>query len=76
MAVTLLVGGIFTSVSVYDVCNRLLDQEAFGGLLLISIIANFSTPLILCLVVVLFTLLVRWHIMKRMESLLMEGLEL
>jgi len=69
MAVTLLVWGIFTSVSVYDVCNRLLDQKAFGGLLLISIIADFSTALILCLVVVLFTLLVRWHVMKRMEHL-------
>jgi hypothetical protein len=69
MAVTLLVGGIFTSVSVYDVCNRLLDQKAYGGLLLISIIANFSSALTLCLVVVLFTLLVRWHIIKRMELL-------
>jgi hypothetical protein len=69
MAVTLLVWGIFTSVSVYDVCNRLLDQKAFGGLLLISIIADFSTVLILCLVVVLFTLFVRWHLMKRIERL-------
>jgi hypothetical protein len=67
MAVTMLVWGIFTSVSVYDVCNRLFDQKVFGGLLLISIIADFSTALILCLVVVLFTLLVRWHIMKRIE---------
>jgi hypothetical protein len=69
IAVTLLVWGIFTSVSVYDVCNRLFDQKVFGGLLLISIIADFSTALILCLVVVFFTLLVRWHIMKRMERL-------
>jgi len=69
MAVTLLVWGIFISVSVYDVCNRLLDQKAFGGLLLISIIADFSTALILCLLVVLFTLLVRWHVVKRMERL-------
>jgi hypothetical protein len=69
MAVTLLAGGIFTSVSVYDVCNRLLGQKVFGSLLLISMIAEFSTALTLCLVVVLFTLLVRWHIMKRIEHL-------
>jgi hypothetical protein len=69
MAVTLVAWGIFTSVSVYDVCIKLLDQKAFGGLLLISIIADFSIALTLCLVVLLFTLLVHWHLMKRMECL-------
>jgi hypothetical protein len=69
MAVTLLVWGIFTCVSVYDVCNRLLDQKAFGGLLLISLVADFSTALVVCLVVVLYSLLVRWHLIKRIERL-------
>ncbi len=69
MVATQLVGGIFISVSIYGVCNRLLDQKAFGGLLIIFIIAEFSTALSSCLIVVLFTLLVRWHIIKRMEHL-------
>jgi hypothetical protein len=69
MVATLLVGGIFVSVSVYDVCNRLLDQKRFGDLLIIFIIAEFSTALSSCLIVVLFILLVRWHIIKRLERL-------
>lgn len=69
MAVTLLVGGIFTSLSVYDLRNRSLDQKACGGLLLVSIIAEFSIAFTLSLVVVLFTLLVRWHVTKRLEEL-------
>jgi hypothetical protein len=67
MALTFLVWGIFTWVSVYEVCSRLLDQKAFGGLLLISLVEEFSAALTLCLVVVLYTLLVRWHVMKRIE---------
>jgi hypothetical protein len=69
MALTLLVWGIFTSVSVYDVCNTLLDEKVFGGLLLISLAGEFSTALTLCLVVVLYTLLVRWHVVMRVEYL-------
>ena len=69
MAVTLVVGGIFTSLSVYDVCSRLLLQKTYGGTLLIAILGDFSTALTLCLVVVLFILLVRWYLIKRIEQL-------
>jgi len=69
IALTLVIWGIFTSLSVYDVCNRLLGQKTYGSALFIDILGEFSTALTLCLVVVLFILLVRWYLMKRMEQL-------
>jgi len=69
MALTLVIWGISTSVSVYDVCNSLLLQKTYGNALPIYILEDFSTALTLCLVVLLFILLVRWYVMKRMEQL-------
>jgi hypothetical protein len=66
---TFLFWGIFTSVSLYDVCVRLLNLPAFGGLLLINVILGFSTSLTAALLVVLFAFIVRWHIVKRIENL-------
>jgi len=69
MTLTLVIWGIFTSLSTSDMCNGLLAQKTYGSTLFIYILGEFSTALTLCLVVVLFMLLVRWYLMKRMEQL-------
>ncbi len=66
---TFLGWGIFTSISVYDVCNRLLDDKVIGSFMIVFVIQEFSTVLSMALFVVLFVFLVRWHVVKRLEHL-------
>jgi hypothetical protein len=60
--------GIFASISLYNLCNRLLDDKRVGGLLVVFLIREFSTTLTMALLVVLFAFLVQWHITMRMEN--------
>jgi len=66
---TLLAWGIFASVSLYDVCDRLLPSKTIGSPVILFVIQDFSTTLTMALLVVLFLHLVRWHILKRIEHL-------
>jgi len=61
--------GIFASMSLYDLCNRLLDQKRVGDLLVVFLIRDFSTALTMALFVVLFAFSVRWHVCERIEHL-------
>ena len=61
--------GIFASMSLYDLCNRLLDQKRVGDLLVVFLIQDFSTTLIMALLVALFAFLVRWDVSRRIEHL-------
>jgi len=67
---TFLAWGIFASVSLYDVCNGLLDSKSsIGSFVILFVIQDFSTTLTITLLVVLFLYLVRWHMLKRIERL-------
>jgi hypothetical protein len=66
---TFLAWGICASVSLYDVCNRLLESKGSIGSFVILFIQDFSTTLTMALLVVLFLYLVRWHMLERIERL-------
>lgn len=61
--------GIFTSVGLYDFCNRLLNEKAVGRFEILFGIEEFSTVLSMALLTVLFLVLIRWHILRRIEWL-------
>ena len=66
---TLLGWGILTSLSVSDLCIRLLYDKKVGSFAIVSVIQDVSVALTMALVVVLFSFLARWHMMKRIEYL-------
>jgi hypothetical protein len=66
---TFLAWGIVASVVLYDFCNRLLGQKAVGRIEILLAIEGFSTVLSIALLVVFFLVLIRWHILKRIEQL-------
>ena len=66
---TFLGWGIVASISLTDVCSRLLDDKRIGSSVILFVIQDFSTVLTMALLVVLFLFLVRWHMLKRIEHL-------
>lgn len=66
---TFLGWGIFASISLTDVCSRLLDYKTIGSSLIPFTIQDFSTALTMALLAVLFLFVVRWHMLKRIEHL-------
>lgn len=66
---TFLGWGIFASISLTDVCRRLLDYKRIGSSVILFTIQDFSTALTMALLVVLFLFVVRWHMLKRIEHL-------
>jgi hypothetical protein len=65
--------GIFASISLYELCDRLLDQRRVGDLLVVFLIREFSTALTMALLVALFLYLVQWHLHRRAEKLVSPG---
>src|SRR5260370_38249225 len=66
---TFLAWGIFASITLPDVCSRLLDDKRIGSSLLLFIIPDFSTTLTMELLGSLFLLFVQWHMLKRIEQI-------
>jgi hypothetical protein len=66
---TFLAWGILASISLTDVCNRLLANKTMGNFVILFVIQDFSTTLTMALLVVLFLFLVRWHVLKRIEHI-------
>jgi hypothetical protein len=66
---TFLAWGIFASITLTDVCSRLLDDKRIGSSWLLFIIPDFSTTLTMALLVALFLFLVRWHMLRRIEHI-------
>lgn len=66
---TLLGWGILTSLTVSDLCNHLLYDKKVGSFAIVFVIQDLSVALTMALVAVLFSFLVRWHILKRIEHL-------
>lgn len=66
---TFLGWGLFASVRLYNVCNRLLDDKMAGRFVVVYLVREFSTALTMALIVVIFVFLARWHIINRIEHL-------
>jgi len=58
---------IFTSISLYELCNRLLDDRRVGDLLVVYLVREFSTTLTMALLVALVVFLLQWNLHRRME---------
>lgn len=69
IGLTVLTSGVFASVSLYDFCNRLLGEKRTAREMILFTIRDSSTSLTMILLVVLFSFLVRWHMLKRIEHL-------
>jgi hypothetical protein len=66
---TCLIMGLFASVTVYSISDRLLANE--GKILVISFVIRYlSSMLTLGLLVSLYAFLARWHICRRIERFL------
>ena len=61
--------GIFASISLYQLCNKLLDERRVGDLLVVYLILDFSATLMMALLVALFAYLLQWNLHKRVETL-------
>lgn len=69
MVSTFLSWGILTSIGVYDVRDRFLDDKRIGSMVILFVIEDFSKALTMALLVVLILFLVRWHVVRRIDSL-------
>jgi hypothetical protein len=69
ICLTVLTWGVFASVSLYDFCSGLLMEKRMAREMFLFAIQDFSTTLTMTLLVVLFSFLVRWHLLKRIEYL-------
>jgi len=61
--------GIFASISLYELCNRLLDDRRVGDLLVVYLIREFSTTFTMALLVALLVFLLQWNLHRRVEKL-------
>lgn len=62
-------GGIVASTSLTHFCYRLLGEKGVERLAPLFAMLDFSTTLSLTLLVVFFSFLVRWHLLKRIDQL-------
>lgn len=69
IGLTFLSWGIFASVSLYDICDGLLNEKRIGSFIVLIIIEDFSSAFSMSLLLVLFLFVVRWHMLKRTELL-------
>lgn len=67
IALTFLGWGLFASVNLFDVCNRLFDENKIRRPDILFVIQDFSTTLTMALLVIIFLFLARWHIVRRIE---------
>ena len=59
--------GVFASISLYNLCNQLLDDKRVGGLMVVFLVREFSTTLTMALLVALFAFLAQWHMSRRIQ---------
>jgi hypothetical protein len=69
IGLTFLIWGIFASVSIHTFCEGLLVEKRTGRGQILYAIQEFSTTLTMTLLVVLFSFLVRWHMLQRIAHL-------
>ena len=66
---TLLGWAILSSTALYKFCNGMLNEKVTGRTVILLVIRDFSTLLSMALWVILFLLLVQWHVSARIEHL-------
>ncbi len=66
---TFLGWGILASISLYEVCDRLLDVKGMARFAILFVVQDFAVALVMALLVAVFLFLVRWHMLDRMQHL-------
>lgn len=61
--------GLLISLRITDLCNNLPYQRASAWLVIVSVAREVSVALTMAMLVMLFSILARWHILKRIEYL-------
>ncbi len=69
LGLTFLVWALSSSLKVYNLCNRMLDESRVGDLVVVFLAREFSTILSLTLLICLFVFLARWHFLNRLAKL-------
>jgi hypothetical protein len=66
---TLLTSGLCISLSLNNVCNRLMNVKVVGVSTIIFILADYATVLTMTFFAILLMFLVRWHFIARINYL-------
>jgi len=66
---TFLAWGILACHGLYEICNGLLSEKAVGHFVIIFVIKGFLMTLNMALLTALVLVLIRWHILRRIEWL-------
>jgi hypothetical protein len=66
---TFLLWGTLTSLSLSDVCDRLLGEKTIGSAVILFVIRDYAAALTMAFLVVFFSFFVQWHILARIERL-------
>lgn len=69
MVLTSLAWGLFTSTNLYRLCDRLLDDNRVGSLLVVFLVREFSSIFSLTILVALFAFLAQCHLSSRIQGI-------
>jgi hypothetical protein len=61
--------GLLTALTITDLCSRLFYERTTGWPLIVSFVRELSVALTMAILIMLFSLFARWHMLKRIESL-------
>ena len=69
IGLTFLGWGIFTSISLVDVCYRALSEKVLGWATFLFVLTDYAHALNMALFAVLLLYLIRWHMLTRIDRL-------
>ena len=69
IGLTFLGWGIFASVTLVNLCYRLLDEKVVGLGTFLLVLIDYATTLSLALFAIALLYLIRWHILQRIQRL-------
>lgn len=61
--------GMLTALTITDLCSRLFYERSKGWPVIVSGVRELSVALTMAMLIMLFSLLARWHMLKRVEFL-------
>jgi hypothetical protein len=70
---TFLTSGLCISLSLYDVCNRLMNEKVVGIFTILLVLSDYATALTMTFIAILLMFLVRWHFIARINYLRTRG---
>ena len=67
--------GMLTALTITDLCSRLFYERSMGWPLIVSVVRELSVALTMAMLIMLFSLFARWHMLKRIEFLRGQALQ-